>query len=88
MRLHVTCITKRGGHYQPHERIQAIGGSGWRKSEDQAIGEIDARANSFYVSVGGRSVDVEVAVHSGRRYLKTTADDYAPNNLLSLPECT
>ncbi len=88
MRLQVTCITKRGGHYEPHERIQAIGGSGWRKSEDQAIREIETNVNSFFVSVSGRIVDVVVAVHRGRKYLKTTADDYAPNNLLSLPECT
>lgn len=83
----VTCITKRGDHYDPHERIAGIGGDGWRKSEDEAIAEIEAGTNSFYVSVGGRSVRVIVARHNGRKYLKTEADGYSPDNLLALPEC-
>jgi hypothetical protein len=28
-----------------------------------------------------------LATHNGRKYLKTTADSYRPDNLLSLPEC-
>lgn len=87
MRLQVTCIRKRGDHYNPHERIQAIGGSGWEKSEDRAIREIEGNINSFYVTAANRSVDVVVAVYAGRKYLKTTADGYAPNNLLALREC-
>jgi len=30
---------------------------------------------------------VIVAVHNGRKYLKTAADGYSPDNLLALPEC-
>jgi hypothetical protein len=86
-RLQVKCITKRGNHYDPHERIQAIGGDGWKKSEDEAIRDIENGTNSFYVSVSGRTVDVIVATHNGRKYLKTTADGYSPDNLLALPEC-
>jgi hypothetical protein len=85
--LQVTCITKRGGHYNPHERIQAIGGSGWRKSEEEALRDIEQGTNSFSVSAGGRSVRVIVATHNGRKYLKTEADGYSPDNLLALPEC-
>jgi hypothetical protein len=85
--LQVTCITKRGDHYDPHERIQGIGGAGWYKTEDQAIAEIEQGTNSFFVNVGGRAVRVVVAVHNGRKYLKTEADGYSPNNLLALPEC-
>lgn len=85
--LQVTCITKRGNHYDPHERIQAIGGSGWKKSEDEAIRDIENGSNSFYVSVNGRSVPVVVASHNGRKYLKTQPDGYSPDNLLALPEC-
>jgi hypothetical protein len=85
--LQVTCIRKRGDHYDAHERIQGIGGSGWYKSEDQAIADIESGANSYYVSVGGRSVFVIVATHNGRKYLKTEADGYSPDNLLALPEC-
>jgi len=85
--LQVSCITKRGNHYDPHERIQAIGGGGWKKSEDEAIRDIENGTNSFYVSVGGRTVRVIVATHNGRKYLKTEADGYSPDNLLALPEC-
>jgi len=85
--LQVTCIRKRGGHYNPRERIQGIGGSDWYQTEDSAIADIENSANSYYVSAGGRTVDVIVAVHNGRKYLKTVADDYSPDNLLALPEC-
>jgi hypothetical protein len=85
--LQVTCIRKRGDHYDPHERIQGIGGVGWFKAEDQAINDILTRTNTFYVSRGGRSVFVEVATHNGRRYLKTADDGLRPDNLLALLEC-
>jgi len=87
MKRQVTCVTKRPSHFDPHTRIQSIGGTGWRHSEDDAIRRIETGSDSYFVNVGGRSVEVIVAVHDGRKYLKTTADGYAPNNLLSLPEC-
>ena len=88
----VTCITKRGNHYDAHERISHIGGKNdngtrWRFTEEEAIKSIEDGKYQFYVSVHGRSVDVIVAVHSKRKYLKTKSDDYSPNNLLNLPEC-
>lgn len=87
----VTCITKRGGHYNHHERIQAIGGgtilTPWRRSEDDAIRDVEMDPQSYYVAVGTNSAWVIVATHFGRKYLKTTADGYAPDNLLNLPEC-
>jgi hypothetical protein len=86
--LQVTCIRKRGDHYNPHERIQGIGGSGWFQTEDSAISDIENGVNSYYVSVGGRTVALVVATHLGRKYLKTVADGYGPDNLLALPECT
>jgi hypothetical protein len=85
--LEVTCITKRPDHYDPHERIRALGGSGWYKAEDDVIRDILSGTNSYCVSVGGRAVQVMVTTHRGLKYLKTTVDDYAPNNLLSLPDC-
>lgn len=87
-RYQVTCINKRGNHYDPHERIQYIGQQGnWKLSEDSAISRIESQKDSFFVLVGGKSVEVIVAVHNGRKYLKTEADGYAPNNLLNLDEC-
>lgn len=85
--LQVTCITKRPDHYDPHERIRALGGNGWYKSEDEVIRDIEGGANSYYVSAGGRSVRVVIATHQRRKYLKTEADGYRPDNLLALPEC-
>ena len=87
MSRQVTCINKRGDHYNPHERISHIGGVGWRHTEDEAIRNIEARYDSYYVTKNGRTVWVQVAVHNGRKYLKTEDDGYAPNNLLALPEC-
>ncbi len=93
--VQVFCITKRGDHYNPHERIQGLGGiSGdkrWWMSEEDIIAELEKpdaiRRWNFYVSVNGKGVWVIVASHNGRKYLKTEADGYAPNNLLNLPEC-
>ena len=91
MSKQVICINKRGGHYDPHERIQAIGGvvTGvrWKDPEDTAIRNVERDSTSYYVSVNGRSVWVIVATHNGRKYLKTEPDGYSPDNLLALQEC-
>jgi hypothetical protein len=88
----VSCINKRGSHFNPHERISHIGGinsdnTRWKLSEDEAIKTIEDKKYEFYVSAGGKTVNVIVATHNGRKYLKTEADGYSPDNLLSLPEC-
>jgi len=86
-RYRVSCINKRE-HYNAHERIQYIGSQGvWKMSEDSAISRIQSKQDSFYVDVNGKSVEIVVAEHLGRKYLKTEADGYAPNNLLNLDEC-
>ena len=89
--LQVTCITKRGDHYDPHERIKGIGGTAngvrWWYSEDDAILNIESGRHGYFVHIGTHSVWVIVVLHLGRKYLKTTADGYRPDNLLSLPEC-
>ena len=56
-------------------------------SETDAISGIKADKWKCFVSVNGRSVWVIIATHNGREYLKTEADGYQPDNLLSLPEC-
>lgn len=83
----VTCINKRGDHYSPHERISAIGGTGWKHPEDDPIRRIDSGTDSYTVTRAGRTVRVVTAVHLGRRYLKTEVDGIAPDNLLALVEC-
>ena len=85
----VTCIVKRGGHYNPHERIEALGNSvgQWMLSESEMINRIERGLESFYTMVNGRRAEIIVAVHQSRKYLKTDADGYAPNNLLNLADC-
>jgi hypothetical protein len=93
-RFRVDCIRKRD-RQNPHERIEGIGGANpigsaaprWYLEEDDAIVAIEAQRWSFFVNVGAKEVGVIVARNEGRKYLKTEADDYAPNNLLNLPEC-
>ena len=89
--LQITCINK-SDRQNAHERITRVGGgttlSPWRKSQEQAIRDIEAGTNRFYVSVEGSSVWVIVSTSaSGNKYIKTTNDGEQPNNLLSLPEC-
>lgn len=89
-KVEVSCIDKRD-RQNPHERIQAIGGvhggQRWKMSEESAIQSIKAGKYDFYVTRGGRTVDVIIATHSGREYLKTENDGYSPDNLLSLDAC-
>jgi hypothetical protein len=88
--LQVNCINK-SDRQNPHERIRNIGGIDggirWKKTETQAIAEIEADVTQFFVHAAGRTVMVIVATHLGRKYLKTQADGIQPDNLLALPEC-
>jgi hypothetical protein len=86
----ITCINK-ADRMNAWERIKNVGGSangGWKISQEQAIKYIEDGEWRFYVSVGGKSVWVNVAESRfGNKYLKTEADKGEDNNLLSLPEC-
>ena len=92
MALQVKCINK-SDRQNAHERIKRIGGtntdgSRWSLTQEDAIQGIESKKWAFYVSVGGKAVNVIVAVSRyGNKYLKTEADGEQPNNLLSLPEC-
>jgi hypothetical protein len=89
-RRQISCIHKTV-HTDPYDRIRSVGGTyagtAWKQSQPQAIAELKAGTKSYYVNVGGQAVDVIVAQHSGRDYLKTKPDGLHPNNLLALPEC-
>lgn len=90
-RLQVMCINRRPNRVDPHGHIYAIGGmiggQSWRQPEEEAIRNIEQNQIDYFVSVNGHTVMVEVAIHLGNKYLKTVADTYRPDNLLSLQEC-
>lgn len=73
-----------------HQRVASIGGiadgTEWKVSEQEAIAAIRSGAYRFYVAIGGRNLEIIVASHEGRHYLKTSEDDHASNQLLNLPE--
>jgi len=86
IRYQVTCITPDGN--DSDQRIDAIGGSGWKFSIDDAITKIENKTYEFWTYAAGYSTDVVVAKRAnGRKYLKTVADGIEPNNLLALPTC-
>ena len=91
-RYRIDCINK-DDRYNPYERIRFVGGAlsngeRWKISQEDAIGYIRTNTHSFYVSVGGKEVEVVVAISPYNRfYIKTEPDGAEPNNLLSLPEC-
>lgn len=89
--VQIRCIRKRD-RMNPHERIQGIGGINpdgkrWYLTEEDAIAGIESGKWRFWTAGGGRSVWVVIALHMGRKYLKTEADGIMPDNLLALPEC-
>ena len=90
-RVRVSCINKLD-RYNPHERIQYIGGvnadgTRWKLSQQQAIQDIENYKYSFYVQVGIYETDVIIKTHNGNKYLTTVPDNTGKDNLLSLPEC-
>jgi Protein of unknown function (DUF3892) len=92
-RMEIQCVQKSDCS-NPDERILSIGGvdpdgKAWKMSEGVAIDGIKNGRYRFYVNRGGYSVEVIIAKSQhGHEFLKTTSDGEAPNNLLSLPECS
>ena len=59
MATQITCIVRDGD--DPDNRIDSVGGSGWQKSEDTVIAEINSGEESYFVEVEGDRVGVIVA---------------------------
>lgn len=92
MAVKISCINK-SDRQNAYERIISIGGIRsdgirWKRSQQQAVSDIETGTYQYYVEVNGSAVNVIVAVSAyGNKYIKTEADGEQPNNLLSLPEC-
>ncbi|HUD02982.1 MAG TPA: DUF3892 domain-containing protein [Candidatus Paceibacterota bacterium] len=86
----VTCITKNPPHSNRHEHITHIGGAGWYITREEAIRQIDAKINEFYIYDDARKIYAWVGVVRptiGLPYLRTYADRDWNDNLLSLGDC-
>ena len=91
MHCQITCILKShpsGGY----SHITHVGNpaAAWMWTVEQTIASIDAGTNTFYVQdpATGRRADVGVVREAGKRpYLRTHADGYWNDNLLSLNFC-
>lgn len=82
----VTCINKTDRPNR-HERIRSIGGIWGKVLESEAIKQIEEGTYSYHVKASIYDAKVIVALHLGRKYLKTERDTVYIDNLLSLPEC-
>jgi len=50
MTRRITCITKHPNHEDRHRRIQAVGGYGWKDSEDTAIANVKRDPSAYEVT--------------------------------------
>lgn len=87
--VQLTCVTKSipsGGH----EHITHAGNSAGSWPVELIINNIDRRIDTFYVldPLNRRRAEVGVVREAGKRpYIRTHADGYYNNNLLSLGAC-
>ncbi|MGX1360140.1 hypothetical protein AB7M46_005197 [Bradyrhizobium elkanii] len=56
MTRRITCITKLPNHQDRHRRIQAVGGSAWRDSEETAIANVKRDKSAYDVTEQGKTV--------------------------------
>ena len=86
----ITCIIKPNVH-SPHEHITHLGNSpNWIWTREKVIASIDAGENTFFVRdiKTGKRANVAVVREAGKLpYLRTHADGYYNDNLLSLNQC-
>jgi hypothetical protein len=75
-----------------HEHITHVGNirsSTWIWPREDVIKSIEQKTNTFYVQETGHRSDVGVVYPTDGRnpFLRTYADGYWNDNLLSLPDC-
>ena len=90
MALRVSFVNKTPDATSP-THVRSIGGRTgsvkWQHPLAAAIGWIEDRTFTYYVSNGRAEIEVVVALNpDGQKYLKTPADEDQPGSLLKLPE--
>jgi hypothetical protein len=84
----ITCAIKAHSSLHASDTyITHIGGAWGTVIEEQAIEDIDSHAHSYCTLISGRRVYIRPHQSRHRRFLKTNADEYCPDSLLSLPDC-
>ena len=85
----ITCITKKD-RFNTHEHITHLGSSSEQRywTRDQVIALINS-GDTFYVQTGAHHAEIDIYhPKDGRHpFLRTHADGYWNDNLLSLSEC-
>ena len=87
MPTEITCVILDASCAE--ERVECVGGRNWTKGELAVIAEIESGAR-YNLRVAGMPIPVEVLVarHGRRKYLKSVADGLRPDSLLALPRCS
>jgi hypothetical protein len=89
MALHRITHKRKPDTSSAHEHITHVAYDGYIYTRESVIKLIEAGTDSFYVLVGNHRSEVGVVYPTDGRYpfLRTHADGYYNDNLLSLPEC-
>ena len=85
----ITSVRKRHSYFEPHERIESIGGNylgyPWVIPEFMAIYYVKKKLERYYVIDQGIRKKIIIGTYQGKEYLKADSDDYSPDSLLNLP---
>lgn len=86
----ITCITRSPPNGGNEHITHAGNGSSWYWTVEQIITSIDNKTNTFFVRdpATGKRAEVGVVRTAGKRpHIRTHADGYYNDNLLSLNSC-